>query len=116
MLPRPALSGSNDVVDPRRVLLFRSVARSGSLSAAARELGTTQSAVSQQLSQLEREAGGPLLVRTARGTTRVAMEMSMVPSPHHSAMSMLSATHGTARMNQTASGPRNSVIHGMCTR
>ncbi len=55
-------------MDPRRVLLFRAVARSGSLSAAARELGTTQSAVSQQLSQLEREAGGPLLVRTTRGT------------------------------------------------
>jgi molybdate transport repressor ModE-like protein len=55
-------------VDPRRVLLFRTVARSGSLSAAARELGTTQSAVSQQLRQLEREAGGPLLVRTTRGT------------------------------------------------
>jgi molybdate transport repressor ModE-like protein len=55
-------------VDPRRVLLFRTVARSGSLSAAARDLGTTQSAVSQQLRQLEREAGGPLLVRTTRGT------------------------------------------------
>jgi molybdate transport repressor ModE-like protein len=55
-------------MDPRRVLLFRAVARSGSLSAAARELGTTQSAVSQQLSQLEREVGGALLVRTTRGT------------------------------------------------
>lgn len=55
-------------MDPRRVLVFRTVARSGSLSAAARELGTTQSAVSQQLRQLEREAGGPLLLRTARGT------------------------------------------------
>lgn len=55
-------------MDPRRVLLFRAVARSGSLSAAARQLGTTQSAVSQQLSQLEREAGGALLVRTTRGT------------------------------------------------
>ncbi len=50
------------------MLLFRTVARSGSLSAAARELGSTQSAVSQQLRQLEREAGGPLLVRTTRGT------------------------------------------------
>jgi molybdate transport repressor ModE-like protein len=54
-------------MDPRRVLLFRTVARAGSLSAAARELGTTQSAVSQQLQQLEREAGGALLVRTTRG-------------------------------------------------
>ncbi|WP_193611147.1 LysR family transcriptional regulator [Nocardioides lijunqiniae] len=55
-------------MDPRRVLVFRAVARSGSLSAAARELGTTQSAVSQQLRQLEREAGSPLLVRTSQGT------------------------------------------------
>ena len=44
------------------------MARAGSLSAAARELGSTQSAVSQQLQQLEREIGGPLLVRTTRGT------------------------------------------------
>lgn len=56
-------------MDPRRVLLFRAVARAGSLSAAARELDMTQSAVSQQLRLLEREAGGPLLVRTTRGTT-----------------------------------------------
>ena len=56
------------IMDPRRVLVFREVARSGSLSAAARTLGTTQSAVSQQLRQLEREAGVPLLLRTARGT------------------------------------------------
>lgn len=68
MLPTPALRESNGRVDSRRVLLFRTVARSGSLSAAARDLGTTQSAVSQQLRQLEREVGGPLLLRTARGT------------------------------------------------
>src|SRR5690606_25471766 len=35
--------------------------------------------------------------RTARGSTRVAIEMSMVPSPHHSAMRTLRATQGTAR-------------------
>ncbi|MBK8446578.1 MAG: LysR family transcriptional regulator [Micropruina sp.] len=56
-------------MDPRRVLLFRSVARSGSLSAAARELATTQPAVSQQLRALEREAGMPLVLRGARGIT-----------------------------------------------
>ncbi|MCD4534114.1 LysR family transcriptional regulator [Nocardioides sp. cx-169] len=55
-------------MDPRRVLVFREVARSGSLSAAARGLGMTQSAVSQQLRLLEREAGVPLLLRTTRGT------------------------------------------------
>ena len=54
-------------LDPRRLLLFRSIARSGSLSAGARELGLTQPAVSQQLRQLERQAGNPLLLRTSRG-------------------------------------------------
>jgi DNA-binding transcriptional LysR family regulator len=56
-------------MDPRRVLLFRTVARAGSLSAAARELGWTQPAVSQQLQRLEREAGSPLLLRGPRGVT-----------------------------------------------
>jgi len=56
-------------MDPRRVLVFRTVARTGSLSAAARELGWTQPAVSQQLQRLEREVGGPLLVRSSRGVT-----------------------------------------------
>ncbi len=56
-------------MDARRVLLFRDVVRAGSLSAAARELGWTQPAVSQQLQRLEREAGCPLLVRGPRGVT-----------------------------------------------
>lgn len=51
------------------MLVFRTVARAGSLSAAARELGWTQPAVSQQLQRLERDVGGPLLVRSSRGVT-----------------------------------------------
>ncbi len=54
-------------MDPRRVLVFRAVARAGSLSGAARELGWTQPAVSQQLQRLEREVGTPLLLRSTRG-------------------------------------------------
>ena len=56
-------------MDPRRVLLFRTVARTGSLSAAARQLTMTQPAVSQQLRHLEREVGTPLLLRGPRGIT-----------------------------------------------
>ncbi|MGH3348991.1 MAG: LysR family transcriptional regulator, partial [Nocardioides sp.] len=56
-------------MDPRRVLVFRAVARAGSLSGAARDLGWTQPAVSQQLQRLEREVGSPLLVRSTRGVT-----------------------------------------------
>ena len=56
-------------MDPRRLLVFRAAARAGSLSGAARELGWTQPAVSQQLQRLEREAGTPLLLRSTRGVS-----------------------------------------------
>ena len=52
-------------MDPRRLLIFRDVARAGSISAAARELGWTQPAVSQHLRALERSAGCALLLRGA---------------------------------------------------
>lgn len=56
-------------LDARRVLIFRDVARAGSISAAARHLGWTQPAVSQHLGRLERDAGGPLLLRGPAGVT-----------------------------------------------
>ena len=54
-------------MDPKRLLIFRAVARAGSISAAARELGWTQPAVSQHLRALERSAGCALLLRGAGG-------------------------------------------------
>ncbi len=56
-----------DGVDPRRLLIFRSVARAGSISAAARAVGWTQPAVSQHLNALERAVGCPLLLRGPAG-------------------------------------------------
>ncbi|MFJ9729020.1 LysR family transcriptional regulator [Streptomyces sp. NPDC101209] len=47
--------------------VFVAVCRAGSLSAVARELGCTQSAVSQHVKRLERETGVALLERQARG-------------------------------------------------
>jgi DNA-binding transcriptional LysR family regulator len=55
------------VLDPRRLLTFRTVARAGSFSAAARELALTQPAVSQQVAALERELGARLLHRRPGG-------------------------------------------------
>lgn len=47
--------------------MFVAVCRAGSLSAVARELGCTQSAVSQHVRRLEREVGLGLVERQARG-------------------------------------------------
>lgn len=47
--------------------VLRAVVTSGSVSAAATNLGYTPSAISQQLSTLEREAGIPLLEKSGRG-------------------------------------------------
>lgn len=55
------------MLDARRLLVLRAVVRSGSMTAAATELGYTPSAVSQQVAALEREVATPLLVRHARG-------------------------------------------------
>ncbi|WP_329111123.1 LysR family transcriptional regulator [Micromonospora sp. NBC_01699] len=55
------------MLDVRRMQLLRAVVTSGSVTAAARDLGYTPSAVSQQITVLEREAGLALLERTGRG-------------------------------------------------
>ena len=55
------------MLDVRRLRVLREVATRGSFSAAADALHFTQSAVSQQIAALEREAGMPLVERNARG-------------------------------------------------
>src|ERR687885_152497 len=55
------------MLDVRRMRVLREVAIRGSFSAAAEALSFTQSAVSQQIAALEREAGTVLVQRSARG-------------------------------------------------
>src|SRR5512133_4206181 len=55
------------MLDVRRMRVLREVAAHGSFSAAADSLAYTQSAVSQQIAALEREAGTKLVDRSARG-------------------------------------------------
>lgn len=57
------------MLDVRRLRVLREVATHGSFSAAAEALAYTQSAVSQQIAALEREAGARLVDRAARGVT-----------------------------------------------
>ncbi|MEV5507782.1 LysR family transcriptional regulator [Streptomyces orinoci] len=54
------------MIEARHLRVLRAVAASGSFSAAARELGCTQPAVSQQMKALEQSTGTPLLIRTGR--------------------------------------------------
>jgi DNA-binding transcriptional LysR family regulator len=55
------------MLDVKRMRVLREVAARGSFSAAAESLAYTQSAVSQQIAALEREAGTTLVERNARG-------------------------------------------------
>ncbi|MFI8289560.1 LysR substrate-binding domain-containing protein [Streptomyces sp. NPDC085614] len=60
------------MLDVRRLQVLRSVVTSGSVTAAAANLGYTPSAVSQQIAVLEREAGMELLERFGRGVRPTA--------------------------------------------
>jgi DNA-binding transcriptional LysR family regulator len=57
----------SEQLDVGRLRLLREVALRGTIAAAARSMGLTASAVSQQLAVLEREAGLGLLERSSRG-------------------------------------------------
>src|SRR5664279_6654810 len=59
--------GQDRLLDVGRLRLLREVGLRGSIAGAARSLGLTPSAVSQQLAVLEREAGTPLVDRSPRG-------------------------------------------------
>jgi LysR family transcriptional activator of dmlA len=58
-----------EAVQPSDLSFFSTLAASGSLSAAARELGLTAAAISKHLTQMERRAGVMLVNRTTRRMT-----------------------------------------------
>ncbi|WP_435743277.1 LysR family transcriptional regulator [Nocardioides sp. SYSU DS0663] len=86
-------------LDPRRVLIFRDVVRAGSITGAARVLGWTQPAVSQHLARLERDAGGPLLLRGPGGVApteagrALLRRADVVAAELHAAGEELAALH-----------------------
>lgn len=59
--------------------VFRTVARCGSITDAARRLGFTQSAVSRQIAALEAELGAPLFDRLPRGVALTEQGRTLLP-------------------------------------
>ena len=66
------------MLDVKRLRVLREVAQHGSFSAAGEALGYTQSAVSQQIAALEREAGSTLVERNARGVRLTGAGQALV--------------------------------------
>ncbi|HEX2314584.1 MAG TPA: LysR substrate-binding domain-containing protein [Thermomonospora sp.] len=66
------------MLDVRRLRLLRELAYRGTIAAVAEALAFTPSAVSQQLSALEREAGVPLLERSGRRVVLTPAGLSLV--------------------------------------
>lgn len=66
------------MLDVRRLHLLRELAHRGTIAAVAEALTYTPSAVSQQLSALERDAGVPLLERTGRRVMLTPVALTLV--------------------------------------
>jgi DNA-binding transcriptional LysR family regulator len=89
---------------------FTAVARSGSFSAAARELGYTQSAVSQQIAALEASLGGvPLLYRRPVSPTSAGARLL-----EHAEPLLLRASAARADVLRAAGGPPDHLRVAAC--
>src|SRR3954454_8633332 len=87
-------------VDPHLLRTFVAVARHGSFSAAAAELGYTQSAISQQIAALEGDLGTPLLHRRPVAPTEAGARLL-----DHAAPILLRLEAARADVRRVAAGP-----------
>lgn len=81
------------------------VHRHGSLAAAARVLGVTPSAVSQQLSALEREADGEVLLRRGRGVELTPLGEVLAEGGRRVLAELERTAASAERLRGTAAGP-----------
>jgi DNA-binding transcriptional LysR family regulator len=94
-------------VDPRFLRTFAAVVRLASFSAAARELGYTQSAVSQHVAALETELGTPLLERRPVAPTEAGTRLL-----EHAGPILLRLDAARADVMRVAAGPPGRLTIG----
>src|SRR5258706_10061932 len=86
--------------------LFCAVARSGSVSRAAQELGMSQPTLSRRLRELERHIGAPLFYRASSGVSLTQEEEEL----RRSAATMMVAFELLQRRLRSQVGQRASVV------
>lgn len=114
---------ANDL-DVGRLRLLREVGLRGSIAAAARELGLTPSAVSQQLAVLERETGAALLDRSPRGVVltgagellagRTGQVLELLACASAELDRLTGAVGGAVRIAAVASAAASIVSDAIC--
>jgi DNA-binding transcriptional LysR family regulator len=97
------------MLDVRRLRLLCDLSRLGTIAAVARAHTYTPSAVSQQLSALEREAGVPLLERTGRRVTLTAAGRVLV---RHADAVLAALEQASAALAAAATGPSGPLRIG----
>lgn len=92
------------MLDVHRLRLLRELAQHGTIAATARACSLTPSAVSQQLSLLQREVGTPLLVRDGRGVLLTEAGRTLVAHTERVLAELEQASASIAALSESVSG------------
>ncbi|WP_354639615.1 LysR substrate-binding domain-containing protein [Kitasatospora camelliae] len=104
------------MLDVRRLRLLRELAHHGTIAAVAEALAFSPSAVSQQLSALEREAGVPLLERTGRRVALTPAGLNLVRHTEAVLERLEQASSELAHARQGLAGPLRIGAYPSATR
>lgn len=99
------------MLDVQRLRLLRELSHRGTIAAVAEALSFSASAVSQQLSTLEREAGVPLLARTGRRVTLTPAGQNLV---RHAEAVLEHLARADAELAHARTAPTGPVRIGSC--
>src|SRR6266702_3252101 len=98
-------NGDERLLDVGRLRVLREVGLRGTIAGAARSLGLTSSAVSQQLAALEREAGAALVDRSPRGVALTGAGHALAARAGELIDVLVSARADLDRIGGSVSGP-----------